>query len=260
MKFRKRRTGQTALARWGKMPFKPRILVLENDGATLGLVETTLTRMGAEPRTSTSGHEGMRLIDTEKYDGVFVDWDNLDLAGNEITRHIRRSPSNSQIPVAMFTARTDTHVIADAFRGGVTLFLSKPFGPKELERLLNTSRGTMLEERRRYQRVVLTVPVICEWGKKRGFKRITGRSVNVSNTGILMRLFPQPEMGTTLAIELILPTSKQPLKLEGVVVRTGASRQVAANFPRLTAAQRDLLEDYVGSPQTEVVESGWIRG
>lgn len=242
------------------MPFKPKILVLESDEATLGLVETTLTRMGAEPRSSTSGQEGARLIDREKFDGVFVDWDNLDLAGEELARHVRRSKSNAQIPVAMFTASADARVIADAFKAGVTLFLSKPFGPKELERLLNTSRGTMLEERRRYQRVVLTVPVICEWGKKRGFRRITGRSMNVSNTGMLMRLFPQPEVETTLAIELMLPTSKQPLKLDGVVVRSGAGRQVALRFVHLTAAQRDLLEDYVGSPDTEVVESSWIRG
>jgi CheY-like chemotaxis protein len=242
------------------MPFKPKILVLEGDAATLGLVETTLMRMGAEPHGYASGQEGARLIDHEKYDAVFVDWDNLDLAGGELVRHVRCSRSNAQIPVAMFTASTGTHAIADAFKEGVTLFLSKPFGAKELERLLNTSRGTMLEERRRYQRVVLAVPVICEWGKKRGFKRITGRSMNVSSTGMLMRLFPQPEVGAKASVELILPTSKQSLKLEAVVVRTGAGRQVAVQFSQLTAAQRDLLEDYVGSPETEVVQSGWIRG
>jgi CheY-like chemotaxis protein len=241
------------------MPFKPKILVLEGDEAALRLVETTLIRMGAEPRGSTSGQEGAHLIDREEFDGVFVDWDNLDVAGMELTNHVRCSASNARIPLAMFTASTDTRVIAEAFKGGVTLSLSKPFGAKELERLLNASRGTMLEERRRYQRVVLTVPVICEWGKKRGFKRITGRSMNVSHSGMLMRLFPQPEVGTTLALEVILPTSKQSLKLEGIVVRLGASRQVAVQFAHLSAALKDLLEDYVGSAHTEVVRSGWIR-
>jgi hypothetical protein len=40
----------------------------------------------------------------------------------------------------------------------------------------------------------------------------------------------------------------------------GASRQVAVQFAHLTPTQKDLLEDYIGSPDTEVVESGWIRG
>jgi CheY-like chemotaxis protein len=241
------------------MPFHPRILILEGDKQTLDLVAATLTRMGAQPRGYRSGREGVRLISQEKFDGAFVDWDNLDMAGEELVLRVRQSPPNGKIPVAMFTSNSDTRVIADAFKGGVTLFLSKPFGARELERLLNTSRGTMLAERRRYQRVVLTVPVICEWGKKRGLKRITGRSVNISSSGMLMRLFPQPEVGSSVVVELLLPTSRQSLNLQGIVARCGAGRQVAVQFGYLTPAQRDHLEDYVGSPETEVVGSGWIR-
>ncbi len=242
------------------MSFKPKILVLESDEPTRELVETTLARMGAVPHGCQSGLVGAELLEREKFDGAFVDWDNLDLPGSDLARRIRRSSSNAQIPIAMFTSATDTHVIADAFKAGVTLFLAKPFGARELERLLNTSRGAMLEERRRYQRVLLSVPVVCEWGKKRGFKRITGRTVNISNSGMLMRLHPQPDEGAAVVSELILPSSRQPLKLDGTVVRKGASRQVAVQFAHLTPAQKDLLEDYVGSPDTEVVASGWIRG
>ncbi|MGE5327569.1 MAG: response regulator [Deltaproteobacteria bacterium] len=241
------------------MPFKPKILILESDAPTRELVVTALERMGALPHECASGLEGARLLDGQKFDGTFLDWDNLDLPGEELVRRIRRSPSNSQIPVAMFTEANDTHVIADAFKAGVTLFLSKPFGPRELEHLLNASRGTMLEERRRYQRVLLSVPVVCEWGKKRGFKRVTGRTVNISSAGMLMRLHPQPDQGTAVLSEIILPSSKLPLKLGGTVVRTAPSRQVAVQFAHLTLTQRDQLEDYIGSPENEVVTSGWIK-
>ncbi|HET7840116.1 MAG TPA: response regulator, partial [Terriglobia bacterium] len=241
------------------MSFKPRILVLENDAPTRAMVEATLTRMDTIPNGFDTAAAGLEALEHEKFDGAFVDWDNLDLSGVELVRRVRHSPSNVQIPIAMFTASTDTRVIADAFKAGVTLFLSKPFGARELERLLNTCRGTMLEERRRYQRVVLSVPIVCEWGKKRGFRRITGRTVNVSNSGMLMRLHPQPETGTAVVSELILPNSRQPLKLDGTVVRAGANRQVAVQFAHLTPAQRDLLEDYIGSPETEVVTSGWMK-
>lgn len=241
------------------MAFRPKILVLENDASTRSLVETTLERMNAIPHGCETVVEGVQSIEHEKYDGAFVDWDNLDLSGEEFARRVRHSASNAQIPIAMFTAATDTRVIAEAFKAGVTLFLSKPFGARELERLLNTCRGTMLEERRRYQRVILTVPVVCEWGKKRGFKKITGRTVNVSNSGMLMRLHPPPDLGTTVAMELILPHSKQPLKLEGTVMRASAGHQIAVQFAHLTPAQRDTLEDYIGSPETEVAASSWIR-
>ena len=241
------------------MSFNPKILVLEGDKPTLMLLESTLQRMGAEPRVFSSGREGILLAEREKFDGAFVDWDNLDIRGEEMVRRIRRSPANSQIPIAMFTASTDSGIVAKAFKSGVTLSLSKPFGPKELERLLNTSRGSMLAERRRHKRVLLSVPTVCEWGKKRGHKKISGRSVNVSSSGILMRLHPQPEAGTALLIELILPSAKKSLKLSGVVARTGAGHQVAVQFSKLTPALRDSLEDYVGSEDTQPVESAWIK-
>ena len=62
-----------------------------------------------------------------------------------------------------------------------------------------------------------------------------------------------------MLIELILPSSKKNLKLSGVVVRTGAGHQVAVQFSQLTPALRDSLEDYVGSVDTEPVESAWIK-
>ncbi len=241
------------------MPFKPKILVLEGDEPTLALLQSTLKRMGADPRIFLSGREGILLAEREKFDGAFVDWDNLDITGVDLVRRIRRSLSNSQIPIAMFTSSTDSGIVANAFKAGVTLSLSKPFGPKELEHLLNASRGTMIEERRRHQRVLLSVPTVCEWGKKRGHKKISGRSVNVSNSGILMRLHPRPETGTAVVVELILPSSKKSLKLIGVVLRTGTGRQVAVQFSQLTPALRDSLEDYVGSEDTQPVESARIK-
>lgn len=241
------------------MSFKPKILILETEAQTHKLVVGSLERAGAIPLGCRSAAEAVQLLDSEKFDGAFLDWDNLDMPGKELVRRIRRSAFNGQIPLAIFTEANDTHIIADAFKAGVTLFLSKPFGPRELERLLNASRGTMVGDRRRYQRVLLSVPVICHWRKKRGFKRVTGRTVNISSAGMLMRLHPQPDRGVAVQSEIILPSTKLPLKLAGTVVRTAPNRQVAVQFVRLSVAQRDRLEDYIGSPENELVMSGWIK-
>src|SRR5512142_2689182 len=103
------------------MSFKPRILVLESDAPTRAMVEATLTRMDAIPNGFDSAAAGLEALEHGKFDGAFVDWDNLDLAGVELARRVRHSPSNEQIPIAMFTAATDTRVIAEAFKAGVTL-------------------------------------------------------------------------------------------------------------------------------------------
>ena len=76
---------------------------------------------------------------------------------------------------------------------------------------------------------------------------------------MLMRLHPQPDRGVAVQSEIILPSTKLPLKLAGTVVRTAPNRQVAVQFVRLSVAQRDRLEDYIGSPENELVMSGWIK-
>ncbi len=198
-----------------------------------------------EPRCLGSSQEASALVETDKFEGAFIDWDACDLSGEELTRRIRRSKLNAKIPIAMLTARTETCIVAEGFEAGVTYHLAKPFGAKELRRLLNASRGTMLVERRRYNRWPKTFQVICEWGPKGERKRIAGKSIDVSTTGMLMTLFPEPEVGTALSLELLLPEAPKGLVLKGVVLRRHAARHVAIRFIRAPAEQEDFLETYL---------------
>lgn len=221
------------------MAHKPKILVVENDAPTLRQLETTLKTMGADPRCLGSSKKAAELISKDKFDGAFLDWDTPDLNGEQLTKLIRNSKSNARMPIAMLTERSDTHSIAQGFKVGVTFFLSKPVGAKELTRLLNASRGAMLEERRRYGRIPLQVPVICVWEEK----RITGQTQDVSTTGMLVALAPAPPLKTDVSLDFTLPHTRAPISLKGVVVRAGP--QVGVKFTKISAEQRDLLKTFV---------------
>lgn len=196
------------------------------------------------------------LVDEEKFDGAFVDWDMDEFDPEDLTHRIRRSKSNSKIPVAMLSAPTHEHDVTKGFKAGATFFLAKPFGPNELERLLNASRGAMLEDRRRYQRVPLNVPTLCEWGRKRGLKRIAGRSVNVSSNGVLMKISPQPERGAAVSVELLLPGQRKSLILKGVVARAGPGDQVAVRYVYIGKELQDRLESFASGETSSSMFSG----
>jgi DNA-binding response OmpR family regulator len=229
------------------MAFRPKILVVEDDPHLQHLLETTMRHMGTEPRCMHADREAMSVVDTDKFDGVFVDWDNRGFNPEELTQHIRRSPSNAKIPVAMLSARTDQGDVARGFKAGATFFLAKPFGANELERLLNATRGAMLEDRRRYQRVPISIPTLCEWGRKRGVKRIAGRSVNLSSNGLLMKLTPGPETGAAVSVELLLPGQQKSLVLKGMVTRAGPGDHVAVRFVYLAKELQERLENFVST-------------
>lgn len=223
------------------MSYKPKILVVDNDKATLRQFEATLSAMGATPCCLNSSRQAAMRLNKEKFDGVFLNWDIPELKGEDLTRMIRRSKSNATIPIAMLTGRHDTDAIAQGFKLGVTFFLSKPVSAKEIARLLNASRGAMLEDRRRYHRVPLRVPVVCQWENR----KVTGESVNVSVRGLLLAVNPTPKPAANVALQLALPLPPAELKLEGTVARTAPENCVGIKFNRVDPDQEQTLKAYV---------------
>jgi CheY-like chemotaxis protein len=218
-----------------------KILVVEQDPPTLRQIESTLKVMGAEPRCLTSSREAAKLINEEKFDGAFLDWDTPELSGEDLTKLIRHSKSNKTIPIAMLTASTNAKAIAAGFKVGVTFFLSKPVGGKELARLLNVARGAMLEERRRYQRVPVRVAVQCKWGGKEH----TGQVANISLSGILLTVPNPPEVGAEIALAFTLPKAHNPFHLRAAVVRVAPGNQVGLKFLGVPAEEHEQLKKFL---------------
>jgi DNA-binding response OmpR family regulator len=239
-------------------PFTPRILVAESPSADQRLLESTLRSMGAEPLCISNDPEGRFLIDRKKIDGAFVDWDDAHLDGREITRAIRNSKSNSRIPVAMITVSKTTGTVTEAFQLGVTFFLPKPFSTSEIVHLINAMRGSMLEERRRYLRVPVSVPVLCVWGSANRDKQTQAgaKSINISSKGLLLRLSPQPELGTMVSMDFLLPEVQEVLKVRGVVRRKSPAQDVGVEFVGISKSQRTLVENFIiASPSRSLFQA-----
>lgn len=227
------------------MEFRPKILVAEDEPHLQHQLVTTILHMGADPVCVESNEGAQSLLDSQKFDGVFLDWDNPSFSPADLTVAIRKSKSNASIPVAMLSSHPESREIQKAFRAGTTFFLAKPFSSRELEHLLNATRGAMMEERRRYQRVSANVPVLCEWKAGRNSRHVAGRSLNISNTGALVRLNPAPEAGVSVKLEIALPRPHAKVALGAMVVRTGPGDNVALRFLGMTKEQQVQVEEFI---------------
>ena len=176
---------------------------------------------------------------------AFLDCDDGVFNSEELILIIRKSKSNQNIPIAMLSAYPERAEVQKGFKAGTTFFLAKPFGSREVEFLLNATRGAMLEERQRYMRVPARLPVLCEWREGARSKHVAGRSLNISNTGMLMTLTPHPECGAAVNIELSLPRPSGKLVAKGIVLRTGPADNVAVRFLALAKSQQEQLWSFV---------------
>jgi len=234
---------------------KAKILVVENDRETLQLLEETLARMGAELHCLESSRSAAELINQAKFDAFFLDLELPEVDACELAERIRWSKSNSRCPIVMITNNPAPGALRRCFRAGVNFFLEKPVTPQQLETLLNATRGIIAQERRRYQRVPVRVPVHCQWEIQALPQVVTGESVDVSASGMRLHLGLTPSPGGLLQIEFRLPGDPQPYNVTARLARISPGQELAVTFVGLTPEQRQRLTDFAGKVLAEAYRS-----
>lgn len=223
------------------MPLK--VLVVEDDLPTLELLHEVLTSLGVEVHPISDSPQAARLVRRGKYDGVFLDLLMPTVDGFELARQIRRSPSNKRTPIVVVTGREDNQAMEEAFAAGATFFLQKPLDRAKLIRLLNSTRGSMLEERRRYKRISVRTEVACQVGSH----KFTGMSANLSQSGLLFEGDGSVEPGNAVRLAFRLPEQKLTIEAKGVAVRVDERQRVGVRFTQISEEDRQRIRGLVAS-------------
>src|SRR6267378_4721899 len=179
-----------------------KLLVVEDDLASLELMVEVFTSLKAEVHPVSDSKKAVDMINQEKFDGIFLDLEMPDLSGFDLARLIRKSSWNKSTPIIIVTGRDQRDTMQQAFSIGATFFLQKPVDRQKLNRLFRTVRGEMLENRRRYARVPIQTDVVCQVGDR----ALRGVTWNLSQSGM------QVEVGNlqpkdTLRLSFRLPVS-----------------------------------------------------
>jgi two-component system, OmpR family, response regulator MprA len=106
-----------------------RILVVEDDVAIADVLRRTLRQEGHEVRSAEDGVEALELAESFVPDLVILDLGLPKLDGVEVCRRLR---AESDAPILILTARTDTDDRVEGLDSGADDYLVKPFERKEL--------------------------------------------------------------------------------------------------------------------------------
>lgn len=109
-----------------------KILVVDDDVDTLRLVGLMLQRQGYQIVAANNGQQALSLAQNEKPDLIILDVMMPDMDGYEVTRQLRANPSTNNIPIIMFTAKSQVDDKVTGFESGVDDYLTKPTQPREL--------------------------------------------------------------------------------------------------------------------------------
>lgn len=112
------------------MPAK--LLIVDDDMDTLRLVGLMLERQGYDVLAASSGDQALSLAKSASPDLILLDVMMPDIDGYEVTRRLRVDANTADIPVIMFTAKTQLDDKLTGFDVGADDYLTKPTQPQEL--------------------------------------------------------------------------------------------------------------------------------
>ena len=109
-----------------------KILIVDDDAETLRLISMMLERQGFEVIRLNNGIQASEVANNQKPDLIVLDVMMPDMDGYQVTRQLRSEPSLMDIPILMFTAKSQVNDKVIGYEAGVDDYLTKPVHPAEL--------------------------------------------------------------------------------------------------------------------------------
>jgi two-component system chemotaxis response regulator CheY len=114
------------------------ILIVDDDPLIRKLITTTLRDVaGYTLREAGDGMAALEAAAEDRPEIVFLDYDMPRLNGIETCRRLRSDPVTAEATIIMLTAMSDGPAQDRAVDAGADLFLTKPFSPLRLLRLVD---------------------------------------------------------------------------------------------------------------------------
>jgi CheY-like chemotaxis protein len=222
-----------------------KLLVVEDDPASLELMSEVFISLKAEVRAVNDSEKAAGIINQERFDGIFLDLEMPNLNGFDLARLVRKSSSNKSTPIIIVTGRDERQTMQEVFALGATFFLQKPVDRQKLSILFRTVSGGMLENRRKYIRVPLQTEVICTVGSR----TIRGVTWNLSQSGMQTEAAGL-RVRDTVQVSLRLPVSGISIEAVGTVVWASETRQ-GIQLTNVTAPHQQSIRKYIAETEKD---------
>ncbi len=112
------------------MPQK--ILIADDDVETLRLIGLMLQRQGFEISAASNGAQALEMCHNSLPDLIILDVMMPDMDGYQVTRQLRQDAGTADIPILMFTAKSQVEDKVTGYEAGVDEYITKPIHPAEL--------------------------------------------------------------------------------------------------------------------------------
>ena len=122
-----------------------KILAIDDMKTLRNLLTKVLKNAGYDVVEAVDGVDGLEKFHTDKPDLVISDLNMPNMDGIGFVTHARMHPNGRTIPILILTTETNETLKNRAKEAGATGWLTKPFNPQRLTKLVDQLTGTKRE-------------------------------------------------------------------------------------------------------------------
>jgi len=112
-----------------------KILIVDDSSFARSQIHKILIKGGwaeADLVEAENGLLALKILQSEKFDLLLLDWNMPELSGMELVSKLRTMDAFRKLPVIMITSESDKLLLLEALKAGVTDHVGKPVDEKTL--------------------------------------------------------------------------------------------------------------------------------
>lgn len=212
-------------------------VVVGSDPAVFDSVLPCLKELGIAPSVYTHPVSALQTLTRQKIDAFFVDREtDPELS---VLRRMRTSPSSwAAVGFAIVPERKS---VSEASRVA-DFVMDKPLTPVSINRAVRAAYGIMLNERKRYFRHSVQLPIHVTDST---YRKFVGQTINVSKTGIAVECTAPVAARDTVQLEFQLPDTGHKLSCKAQIIWTADHAKAGLAFTEMKSADRERLTGWI---------------
>ncbi len=216
-----------------------KIMVVDDEALTLKVMRSLTVPLGHRVLTLDKGREAKQHAEKERFDVIFVGMPGPD--GIKLARQLLDSQPNKDAVVVMLSLKDDLATLREAFAAGATFVLPKPIAAPRIVPMLTAMDSPNWKARRGAARLPLSAEVNCRCGNQ----TFSMRSMNISESGMLLRSSHEVEVGSEVSLEFKIAEFRASLDVRARIVRKEGSEGVGVEFVGLEIEDRNAIQLYI---------------
>lgn len=219
---------------------KMKVLVVEDDEASLHLMQSVLETFDVEVHSFDSSRAAKTAIENEGFDCLCLDLEMPNVHGFELARLARATTHNRTTPIIIVTGRAEKDTMKDSFAVGGTFFLQKPVDRTKLKKLIASVWGMVLQKHRQGAQIGIRMDVSCRTSRH----VFTARAVSIGQSEIMLEGTPALAEGITIHLVFTLPGQRSSINTSGIV-EGGVEHRSTVRFTNINRTDQLRIRELV---------------